>query len=103
MIVATAPNAKAISGAVAGLARGGELVFVSGFGEPLMIPGFLLLGGNRRVRGSVEGTIEPTIRFSQLCGVHPTVEAFPLAEARTGFARMLDGTVHFRSVLTMRG
>jgi D-arabinose 1-dehydrogenase-like Zn-dependent alcohol dehydrogenase len=100
-IIATAPNAKAISGLVAGLARGGEMVIVSGFGEPLVIPAFLLLGGNRKVRGSVEGSIEPTIRFSHLCGVKPVVEVFGLEQAATAYQKMLDGTVHFRSVLKM--
>jgi D-arabinose 1-dehydrogenase-like Zn-dependent alcohol dehydrogenase len=101
VILATAPNAKTVSALVAGLARGGEMVIVSGIGEPLVIPGFLLLRGNLKVRGSVEGTIAPTIRFSHLCGVKPMVELFSLEQAALGYRKMLDGTVHFRSVLTM--
>ena len=101
MILATAPNAQAISGVIAGLARGGEVVIVAGVSEPLVIPGFLLLRGNCNVRGSVEGHIEPTIRFSQLCHVKPMVECFALKDANLAYQRMIEGTVHFRSVLTL--
>jgi D-arabinose 1-dehydrogenase-like Zn-dependent alcohol dehydrogenase len=100
-IVATAPNAKAVSELVGGLARGGEVVFVAGMAEPLVIPPFVLMRSNLRVRGSVEGRIEPAIRFSQLCGIKPRVEAFPLEQVASAYQKMLDGTVHFRSVLRM--
>jgi D-arabinose 1-dehydrogenase-like Zn-dependent alcohol dehydrogenase len=103
VVIATAPSAAAISAAVGGLARDGEVVIVAGSGEKLDLTPIQLLRRNT-IRGWVgDGPpdIVDTIRFSLLTGVHVKVEAFPLERATEAYDRMMKSEVRFRSVLTM--
>jgi D-arabinose 1-dehydrogenase-like Zn-dependent alcohol dehydrogenase len=101
VLLCTAPNGPAISALIPGLAHGGEAIIVAGTSEMLQISPFLLLAGERSIRGFVGGTLEETIRFSVLCDVHPMVEVFPLEEAVAAFGKMMASKVHFRAVLKM--
>lgn len=102
VVLCTAPNATEISKLVNGLARGGELVIVTGTNEALHVPAFQLLGGGKSVTGWVGGNADEAVAFSVLTKVVPMVEIFPLEEAREAFQRMMDSQVHFRAVLTMK-
>jgi len=44
---------------------------------------------------------EDTLRFSELTGVRPLIETYPLERAAEAYARMLSGDAQFRVVLTM--
>jgi D-arabinose 1-dehydrogenase-like Zn-dependent alcohol dehydrogenase len=41
------------------------------------------------------------MRFAELSGVRPMVEAYPLERAGDAYARMMSGKAEFRVVLTM--
>lgn len=104
VVLATAPSASAISAAVAGLARDGEVVIVAGSGEKLDLAPMQLL---RRVAvrgwvGDGPPDIVDTVKFSVLTGTRVKVEAFPLAEASRAFECMMKADVRFRAVLTPR-
>lgn len=99
VILCTAPSGKAISEVFGGLGRNGQAIVVSAAGDPIMIPPFLLLGGGRSIKGSVEGSVEEAINFSLMAGVRPMVEVFPLEQAAVAFERMMSAKVHFRAVL----
>jgi D-arabinose 1-dehydrogenase-like Zn-dependent alcohol dehydrogenase len=103
LILATAPSAKAISPLVNGLTVRGKLLIVAAAAEPLNIVPIALLSG-RSVAGWPSGTArdsEDTLDFSQLSGVRPMVETFPLAKAADAYAHMMSGKARFRVVLTM--
>src|SRR5436190_23163399 len=74
VILATAPNAQAISGLVDGLAAGGKLVMPAAPTEPLTISPMSLFLERRSVLGWYSGTAkdsQDTLEFSALTGVHP--------------------------------
>lgn len=102
VILCTAPSGKAITDILAGLGASGQAIVVSAPSDPIVIPPFLLLGGGRSVKGSVEGGISEAIDFGLMAGVRPKVEVFPLEQAREAFDKMMTSKVHFRSVLSMR-
>lgn len=101
VILGTAPSGKELSRLVGGLGRGGELIVVTGAGDPLVIPPFLLLGGGKSIRGWVGGTLKETLDFSIHAKVVPMVEVFPLERAAEAFEKMMSAAVRFRAVLTM--
>jgi alcohol dehydrogenase, propanol-preferring len=98
-IFATAPNSKAISDLVGGLARNGQLIIVTFVNEPMMIPPVQLMRAVRSVSGWVGGNAADTLNFSVLTHIAPMVEVFPLEQAALAFDRMMTAKVHFRAVL----
>jgi propanol-preferring alcohol dehydrogenase len=103
VVIATAPSAKAISAAVGGLARDGEVVIVAGSSEKLDVSPMQLLR-RASIRGWVgDGPpdIVDTVRFSLLTGVETKVETFRLDQATEAYNRMMSADVRFRAVLTM--
>ncbi len=104
VILATAPNAKAISSLIHGLGTDGELIIVAGSGEPLDWSARDLLKGPHTVRGSFTGhakEIEATIRFSALTDVRPMIEVFPLEQAGEAYDKMRSAKTRFRAVLSI--
>ncbi len=99
VIFCTAPNSKAISELVSGLARGGQLIIITFANEPLQISPIELMRAVRSVSGWVGGNASDTLNFSVLTHVVPMVEVFPLEQAATAFERMMTAKVHFRAVL----
>ncbi len=102
VVIATAPNAKAIAAAASGLAFGGEVIIVAGSAEPMALSPIQLIT-RKSVRGWVAqgpGDIEETVRFSVLTHVEPTIETFPLAQAQQAYDKMMKADVRFRAVLT---
>jgi len=104
VILATAPNAKAISAMVEGLAANGTLVVPAAPNEPLSISAASLFLRRRSVAGSYSGTAkdeEDTVAFSVLTGVRPMIERYPLPRVAEAYEQMHSGRVRFRVVLTM--
>ena len=77
------------------------MVIVSFSQGVIEIPHYLLLGGARSVSGWVGGKVDEALQFSALSKVRPMVETLPLEKVDIAFKKMMDSTVHFRSVLTM--
>ncbi|MDR3577861.1 MAG: alcohol dehydrogenase catalytic domain-containing protein [Anaerolineaceae bacterium] len=107
LILATAPNSKAISALINGLCPDGQVLIVAWQNEPMQISPWQLLGGRRSVKGwtarPARTSSEDTLQFSVTAGVLPMVEVFPLEQAALAYEKMASSKVHFRSVLTMDG
>jgi len=106
VILATAPDSKAISALVDGLAANGKLVIVGASPEPLTITPLQLIGARRSIQGWPSGTAkdsEDTMQFSALTGVRPMIERYPLEKAADAYQQMISGKARFRVVLTMGG
>jgi D-arabinose 1-dehydrogenase-like Zn-dependent alcohol dehydrogenase len=104
VILATAPNAKAISDVVAGLGIDGNLLIPAAPNDPLTVGMFPLLMGRRRISGWYSGSAydsQDTLQFSALSDVHPMIEKFPLSSVKEAYERMHSGKVRFRVVLMM--
>jgi D-arabinose 1-dehydrogenase-like Zn-dependent alcohol dehydrogenase len=104
VILATAPNAPAISALVDGLAVNGTLLVPAAFSEPMLVNVRSLISGRRSVAGWYAGTArdsQDTLEFSLLSGVHPVIEKYPLCEVAEAYERMHSGKARFRAVLTM--
>lgn len=103
VILATAPNGKAISGLVNGLGFEGQLIIVAAAPDPLQIFSGQLFGGRHSVKGWVAGRAanpsEDALHFSVISGVLPMIEVFPLEKAALAYEKMMSAKVHFRSVL----
>lgn len=104
VILATAPNAKAMSALVGGLGVNGRLMVVGAPQEPMEVAPIPLLIARRSIQGWPSGTpvdSEDTLRFAELTGVRPMIEKYPLEKAADAYARMMSGKAEFRVVLTM--
>jgi D-arabinose 1-dehydrogenase-like Zn-dependent alcohol dehydrogenase len=104
LILATAPDAKAMSALVGGLARKGELLLVGVPGEALIINALPMILLKQRLQGWPSGSAvdsEDTLKFSVLTGVRPMIEKYPLAKAGEAYDQMMSGKARFRVVLTM--
>jgi len=104
VILATAPNARAMAEMVGGLKTGGRLVTIGVPSEPLEVPLAPLIMGKRNIQGWPSGTAmdsEDTLRFSAMTGVRPMIEKFGLRDVRKAYERMLSGEAEFRVVLVM--
>jgi D-arabinose 1-dehydrogenase-like Zn-dependent alcohol dehydrogenase len=103
VILATAPNSKAMASVIGGLMPRGKLVIVGAAFEPMQVSPVALLSG-RSIAGWPAGTArdsEDALNFSVLTGVKPMIETFPLARAAEAYAHMISGKPRFRVVLTM--
>jgi D-arabinose 1-dehydrogenase-like Zn-dependent alcohol dehydrogenase len=104
VILATAPNAAAISALVDGLSPDGKLLVPAAPAEPLAINVFSLIMKRSSVAGWYSGTAkdsQDTLEFCALSGVHPMIEKYPLDQVAEGYEQMHSGRVRFRVVLTM--
>jgi D-arabinose 1-dehydrogenase-like Zn-dependent alcohol dehydrogenase len=104
VILATAPNSKAMSELVDGLGPNGVLLVVGATFDPIEASPGQLIFGNKRIQGWASGTptdSEDTLRFAELRGVLPMIEKYPLAKAAEAYDRMMSGKAEFRVVLTM--
>jgi D-arabinose 1-dehydrogenase-like Zn-dependent alcohol dehydrogenase len=104
VILATAPNSKAMSELIDGLAPNGELMVVGATADPIEVTPLQLIGGSKSIQGWASGTpadSEDTLRFAELSGVRPMIETYPLEKAAEAYARMMSGKAEFRVVLTM--
>src|SRR5213594_3376035 len=106
VILATAPNSKAMSELIDGLGVGGKLLVVGASPDPINVTPIQLIGRRRSIQGWPSGTArdsEDTLNFSAQTGIRPMVETFPLEQAAAAYDRMVNGKARFRVVLTMGG
>jgi len=104
VILATAPNSKAMSALIDGLGPNGELMVIGAAFEPIEVTPLQLILGSRTIQGWASGTpadSEDTLNFAELSGVRPMIETYPLEKAAEAYARMMSGNAQFRVVLTM--
>lgn len=103
-ILATAPNSKAMSQLIEGLAPTGRFMVVGISPDPIEVTPLQLITGEHGIQGSAVGTptdSEDTMNFAALTGVRPMIETYPLEKAAEAYARMMSGKAEFRVVLTM--
>lgn len=104
VILATAPNSKAMSELFNGLGMNGKLLVVGAEPKPIEVSPLQLIPGRKSVQGWPSGIptdSEDTLRFAELSGVRPMIEKYPLEKANEAYARMMSGKAEFRVVLTM--
>ncbi len=104
VILATAPNAKAISALVDGLPVNGKLLVPAAPNDPLTVSVMSLIMGRRSVAGWYSGTAsdsQDTLEFSAMSGVHPMIEKYPLSSVAEAYEQMHSGKARFRVVLTL--
>jgi D-arabinose 1-dehydrogenase-like Zn-dependent alcohol dehydrogenase len=104
VILATAPSSKAMSELVDGLGPNGKLIVVGATFDPIEVTPIQLISGSKSLQGWSTGTpadSEDTLHFSELTGVRPMIETYPLEKAGEAYARMMSGKAQFRVVLTM--
>lgn len=104
VILATAPDSKAMSELVDGLGPNGKLVVIGASFDPIEVAPIQLITGVKSIQGWAAGTpadSEDTLRFAELSGVRAMIETYPLERADEAYARMMSGKAQFRVVLTM--
>ncbi|HET6176050.1 MAG TPA: alcohol dehydrogenase [Candidatus Sulfotelmatobacter sp.] len=104
VILATAPNSKAMSELINGLGPNGKLMVIGATFDAIEVTPVQLISGSRTIQGWAAGTpadSEDTLRFAELSGVRPMIETYPLEKAADAYARMMSGNAQFRVVLTM--
>ncbi|SFS64931.1 alcohol dehydrogenase [Marininema halotolerans] len=104
VILATAPNGKAIAELVDGLGSDGELCIVAAGPDTIEVAPVQLIRGNRSINGWTVGTgkdSEDALDFSALTQSLPLIETFPLEKAAEAYEHMMSNQVRFRAVLTM--
>jgi D-arabinose 1-dehydrogenase-like Zn-dependent alcohol dehydrogenase len=104
VILATAPNSKSMSALIDGLGNNGTLMVVGAAFDPIEVTPIQLIQGKKNIQGWPSGIptdSEDTLRFSELTGVRPMIEKYPLAKASEAYARMMSGQAQFRVVITM--
>ena len=104
VILATAPDSKAMSALIDGLGVGGQLLVVGASADPINVTPVQLIMARRSVRGWPSGTAkdsEDTLNFCALTGVRAMIETLPLDQAAAGYERMMSGKARFRVVVTM--
>jgi D-arabinose 1-dehydrogenase-like Zn-dependent alcohol dehydrogenase len=104
VILATAPNSKAMSELIDGLGPNGRLMVIGATFDPIAVTPLQLIDGSRAIQGWASGTpadSEDTLQFAELTGVRPMIETYPLERAAEAFERMMSGKAQFRVVLTM--
>ena len=87
-----------------GLGPHGKLMVIGAAFDPIEVTPLQLIAGSHSIQGWWSGTpadSEDTLRFSELTGVRPMIETYPLARAGEAYARMMSGEAQFRVVLTM--
>jgi D-arabinose 1-dehydrogenase-like Zn-dependent alcohol dehydrogenase len=104
MVLATAPDSKAIASLVDGLGPDGKVIIVGAGTEPLTITPLQIIFTRKTIRGWPSGSAkdsEDTLGFSSLSGVRPMIERYPLEKVADAYDQMMSGRARFRVVLTM--
>jgi D-arabinose 1-dehydrogenase-like Zn-dependent alcohol dehydrogenase len=102
VILATVTDADAMSAAIGGLGYKGEFVIVGVPEKPIQAHVLGLIMRRQAIHGWPSGTSidsEDTLRFSEITGVLPIIEKFPLDNAPQAYDRMMSGKARFRVVL----
>jgi len=105
IIMATAPNAKAVEGLIPSLAINGKLLIIAAIMEPLSVNSLFLLSNRCSISGWASGDSrdsEDTVNFAQTSGVETMIETFPLEKAPEALEYMLSNKARFRAVLKLK-
>lgn len=103
VILATAPNAKAITPLINGLGHESELIIVAAASDPIEVNALQIIAQKRSIRGWASGSAidsEDTMKFCAQTGIRPMIEKFPLEKAEDAYNHMLSNKARFRSVIT---
>jgi D-arabinose 1-dehydrogenase-like Zn-dependent alcohol dehydrogenase len=104
VILATAPNSKAMSELIDGLGPNGKLLVIGATFDPIEVTPIQLISASRSLQGWSTGApadSEDTLHFAELTGVRPMIETYPLERVDEAYTRMMSGKAQFRVVLTM--
>lgn len=104
VIVATAPDTKAMSELIGGLGSNGKLLLVGVDSGSMEVAPVQLIRGGKTIEGWAGVTpadSDDALRFAELRGVRAMIETYPLEKAADAYARMMSGNAEFRVVLTM--
>jgi D-arabinose 1-dehydrogenase-like Zn-dependent alcohol dehydrogenase len=104
VILATVTDADAMSAAIGGLGHQGEFVIVGVPAKPVQASVGGLVMQRQSIQGWPSGTSidsEDTLKFSEMTGVRPLIERYPLEHAAEAYDRMMSGKARFRVVLEM--
>jgi D-arabinose 1-dehydrogenase-like Zn-dependent alcohol dehydrogenase len=104
VIIATAPNSKAMAELIGGLGPNGKLLLIGVAADPIEVAPVQLIRGGKSIEGWAGVTpadSDDTLRFAELRGVRAMIETYPLEKAAEAYARMMSGDAEFRVVLTM--
>jgi len=104
VILATAPDSKAMSALFNGLSSDGKLMVVGAGLDAINVTPIQLIQGSKSLAGWASGIAtdsEDTMQFSALTGVRPMIEKYPLEKAAEAYEQMISGRARFRVVLTM--
>lgn len=86
------------------LKHGGTLTLVGVPEKPLQIPAFTLIGGQRKLTGSMIGGIAETQEMLDFCGEHnitSDVEVIAMKEINKAYDRLLSSDVKYRFSIDM--
>ncbi|UXI67796.1 NADPH-dependent aldehyde reductase Ahr [Tahibacter amnicola] len=86
----------------AALAPRGRLHFVGAVLEPIQLPAFSLIGGQKSVGGSPVGspaTVETMLGFCARHAIAPQIEVFPMSRVNDALAHLAAGKARYRVVL----
>ena len=104
VIIATAPNSRAMTELIGGLGPNGRLVLIGVAGDPIEFAPTQLIRGGKTIEGWAGVTPADTddaLHFAAMRGVRAMIETYPLEKAAEAYARMMSGDAEFRVVLTM--
>jgi D-arabinose 1-dehydrogenase-like Zn-dependent alcohol dehydrogenase len=104
VIIATAPDSKAMTQLIGGLGPNGRLLLIGVSTDPIEFAPVQLIRGGKTIEGWAGVTpadSDDALRFAALRGVRAMIETYPLEEAPEAYARMMSGNAEFRVVLTM--
>jgi D-arabinose 1-dehydrogenase-like Zn-dependent alcohol dehydrogenase len=102
VILATVTDADAMSAALSGLGYAGAFIIVGIPAKPIQAEVTGMVLQRQSIRGWPSGTSidsEDTLKFSEMAGVLPLIEKYPLDRAPEAYERMLSGKARFRVVL----
>jgi len=104
LVLATAPDGKAISALLGALSPGGKLLVVAAPADALTISALSLLNSRTSIAGWYSGTArdsQDALEFAVVSGVRPMIQVYPFAQVAEAFEQMIRGKARFRIVLTM--
>jgi D-arabinose 1-dehydrogenase-like Zn-dependent alcohol dehydrogenase len=104
VILATAPDSRAMTELIGGLGSNGKLLLIGVSSGSIEFAPIQLIRGGKTIEGWAGVTpadSADTLRFAELRGVRAMIETYPLEKAAEAYARMMSGNAEFRVVLTM--
>jgi alcohol/geraniol dehydrogenase (NADP+) len=102
LIISTINAPLDVPGLLGTLAPKGRLHNVGAVLEPMQVPAFGLISGQKSVSGSPTGSptgIDSMLEFSARHGVAPITEAFPMSKVNDAIDRLRSGKARYRLVL----